>query len=291
LYGTRRKAYIIFLVLVAPALLLRLITAAFPIFQSIYLSMTNLHLLDHTNSFVGFENYRTLLQDEHFHQSLGFTLLFIFASTILELVFGLLIAFLLNAKFRGRLIARTINLIPWAIPTIVAAYAFQWFLDDQCGMFSHLAYCLTGQRPAPLNSAFGARLAVILVNVWKNAPFMAIIFLAGLQVVPEELYEAARVDGASATRRFVSITLPMVMPLLITMGMYFIIWQLASFDLVFGLTRGGPGISTTVLSLDIFQEGLIFFKFGYASAISAVLMVLVAIIGLVCVIWFRRVRT
>jgi multiple sugar transport system permease protein len=127
------------------------------------------------------------------------------------------------------------------------------------------------------------------VNVWKNTPFVAIICLAGLQGIPAELHEAAKMDGAGAWQRLYKITLPMITPLLVTMGMYLIIWQLASFDLVFGLTRGGPGIATTVVSLDILQEGLFFFKFGYASAISVLLMILVACIGLVGILWFRRI--
>ncbi len=288
MYRAKRRAYFVFVALVAPVLLLRTLTAAYPIVQTAYLSVTNLHLLEGTNSFVGLDNYRQVLRNSDFHSIFGFTLAFIFLSTILELCLGLLVALLLNAKFRGRFVARTINLIPWAIPTIVVAFAFQWILDDQFGMFSHWIHHLTGQRIAPLNSALSARVCLVLVNVWKNTPFMAIIFLAGLQGIPDELYEAAKVDGAGAWRRYCSITLPMMTPLLIAMGMYFVIWQLASFDLVFGLTRGGPGIATTLLSLQIFQEGLFFFKFGYTSAISVILMVLVALIGMIGVVWFRR---
>lgn len=288
MYRAKRRAYFVFVALVAPALLLRTLTAAYPIVQTAYLSVTNLHLLEGTNSFVGLDNYRQVLQNSDFHSIFGFTLAFIFLSTILELCLGLLVALLLNAKFRGRFVARTINLIPWAIPTIVVAFAFQWILDDQFGMFSHWIHHFTGQRLALLNSALSARICLILVNVWKNTPFMAIIFLAGLQGIPDELYEAAKVDGAGAWRRFCYITLPMMTPLLIAMGMYFVIWQLASFDLVFGLTRGGPGIATTLLSLQILQEGLFFFKFGYASAINVILMILVAFVGMIGVVWFRR---
>jgi len=269
--------------------LLRILTAVYPMFRTTYLSMTDLHLVEGTRSFIGLENYRQLLQDNDFFYILGFSLVFILVSTLLELCLGLLIALLLNAKFRGRYLARTITLLPWAIPTIVAALVFQWLLDDQFGLFSHWIHYCTGQRPALLNSAFGARICLICVNVWKNTPLVAIICLAGLQGIPAELHEAAKMDGAGAWRRLYKITLPMMTPLLVTMGMYLIIWQLASFDLVFGLTRGGPGIATTVVSLDILQEGLFFFKFGYASAISVLLMILVACIGLVGILWFRRI--
>ena len=287
--GKTRKLYLIFALLAAPAVLLRILTALYPMFQTAYLSMTNLHLLEGTRSFIGLENYRHLLQDKDFFRILGFSLMFVLVSTVLELCLGLLVALLLNAKFRARNLARTITLLPWAIPTIVAALAFQWLLDDQFGLFSHWAHALTGQRPAWLNSALGARTCLILVNVWKNTPFVAIICLAGLQGIPAELHEAAKIDGAGAWHRLRKITLPMMSPLLITMGMYLVIWQLASFDLVYGLTRGGPGIATTVVSLNILQEGLFFFKFGYASAISVFLMIIVACVGLAGILWFRRI--
>ena len=279
---------LIFAALVAPVILLRLATAAYPIGQTLWLSMTDTHLFDSEHSFVGLNNYRMLFADPDFRSMLGFSIIFIAASTLLEIVFGLAIASMLNNKFKGRLLARTMNLIPWAIPTIVAAYAFQWILDDQFGMFSHWISQLTGIRPAVFNTASSARITLVLVNVWKNSSFMAVIFLAGLQGVPEELYEAAKVDGAGPLRRFWKITLPMLMPLLITMGMYFLIWQLANFDLVYGLTSGGPGIATTIIPLNIFHEGMIFFKFGYASAISVILMIIVATLGLLGVMQFKR---
>ena len=277
----KTKPYLLFVILIAPILILRIITAVYPIIKTINLSLTNSHLLDGTHAFIGLDNYRRLFQDTEFRFAFLFTLIFIFLSTFFQLALGLLIALFLNIQFRLRLLARAINLIPWAIPTIVAAYAFHWMLDDQFGILSHWFYSLTGHRLNLMNSALGAQATLIGVNVWKNAPFMTVIFLAGLQGIPQELYEAATVDGAGPWSKFRHITLPMVAPLLITMGLYFVIWQLASFDLVYGLTRGGPGITTTVLSLKIFQEGLPFFKFGYASAISVVLMLLVAVVGII----------
>src|SRR5262249_38607207 len=155
-------------------------------------------------------------------------------------------------------LARAINLIPWAIPTIVAGYAFRWMLDDQFGMIPHWVVLLGGARPVIFISPDGARITTILVNVWKNAPFIAVVFLAGLQGVPEDLYDAAKVDGANGWQRFWSVTLPLIVPLVITMAMFFIVWQLANFDLIYGLTSGGPGVATEVLALRIFREGITF---------------------------------
>jgi trehalose/maltose transport system permease protein len=209
-------------------------------------------------------------------------------STVLELIVGLAVALLLNAKFRGRGFVRSINLIPWAIPPIVAAYAFRWLLDDQFGLIPTWINQITGDRIAPLTSPFDARLSLILVNVWKNAPFMAIVFLAGLQGVPEDLYEAAKVDGARAWQRFWAITLPLLLPLLIAQAMFFVVWQLAAFDLIYGLTNGGPGVATEVLALSIYQEGMLFFRYGFASAVSMLLVAIVAIAGLLGLTFFRR---
>jgi multiple sugar transport system permease protein len=282
------RRYLTFLLLVAPIVILRLYTAAYPIGQTAYLSLTNSSLLSGTSEFIGLENYRALANDVTLIGAVRFTLIFVLGSTLLQLVLGLLVALLLNARFRGRGFARSINLIPWAIPTIVAAYAFRWLLDDQFGLIPHWINVLFGERLAPLSSPVLAQVSLVLVNVWKNAPFMAVVFLAGLQGVPDDLYEAAKVDGASGFQRFWAITFPLLLPLLIAQGMFFVVWQLASFDLIYGLTNGGPGVATVTLSLRIFQEGLLFFNYGIASAVSMVLMALVAIVGLLGLIWFRR---
>ncbi len=282
------RGYILFIVLVAPAFLLRLATAAYPLLQTIYLSFTNLNLLRGTNAFVGLQNYQRMAADYAFQGAVEFTVLYVLGSTALQLALGMLIATLLNANFRGRAFARTINLIPWAVPVIVAGYVFRWLLDDQFGLIPVWVEALTGIRMVVFNSPWGAQLAVILVHAWKDAPFFAVVFLAGLQGVPQELYEAATVDGANAWQRFWRITVPMVLPLTITMGMFRMVWLLAGFDLVYGLTYGGPGVATSVLALQVFREGILFFKFGYASAISVILLALVGLIGLVSLVLFRR---
>ena len=288
-FSRASSKYLLFAALVAPIVVLRGFGAAYPIADAIRLSFTNLSVLEGTNEYVGFENFRNLWDDTVFREAVKFTLIFVIVSTLLELVLGLFVALLLNASFRGRRFARAINFIPWAIPTIVAAYTFQWLLDDQFGLIPQLVDSVSGHQILPLVSASGAQISLILVNVWKNTPFIAIVFLAGLQGVPEELYEAAKVDGAGAWQRLRGITVPMMMPLVVVMGMFLVVWQLASFDLIYGLTSGGPGSATTVLSLRVFQEGLQFFKFGYAAAISVVLLLIVAIVGLVGVLLSRRV--
>jgi multiple sugar transport system permease protein len=289
LFGkSAKRRFLLFLLLIAPAFILRIVTAAYPILQTVRLSFTNLDLIKNTNAFVGMKNYRTMLVDPGVKGALSFTILMVVASTVLELAIGMLIALMLNANFRGRGFARTINLIPWAVPTIVAGYVFRWIMDDQFGLVTTWIYQLSGAHVAAFIHVFSARLIVILAYVWKDAPFIAVIFLAGLQGVGEDLYEAAKVDGANAWNRFWHITIPLTLPLTVTMGMFRLLWSLGNFDLVYGLTQGGPGVATSVLALQVFRNGILFFKFGMASAISIVLLILVAIIGVVGLWLFRK---
>jgi multiple sugar transport system permease protein len=274
--------------LVAPAFILRLTTAAYPILQTIYLGFTKLSVLKGTNDFIGLNNYLSMQSNIGVRGATAFTIVFILTTTILDLIFGMLIALLLNANFRGLTFARTINLIPWAIPTIVAGYAFRWLLDDQFGLLPFWVTQFTGLRPVIFIKPLASQITVILVHAWKDAPFMAIILLAGMQGIPEDLYDAARVDGASAWQRFWSLTVPLIMPLTITMGLFRLVWSLGSFDLVYGLTFGGPGVATSVLALQVFREGILFFKFGFASAISVILLMLVAFIGVIGLSLFRK---
>jgi multiple sugar transport system permease protein len=285
-----QRRMLLFLLLVAPAFLLRLTTAAYPIVQTIQLSFTNTNLLKGTSDYVGLQNYVTMTKDYGVQGALGFTITYVLGSTLIELVIGMLIALLLNAAFKGRTFARTINLIPWAIPMIVAGYAFRWLLDDQFGLIPNWVKDISGLQMLTFVDPLSAKLAVILAHVWKDAPFMAIVLLAGMQGVPLDLYEAAKVDGASAWMRFWRITIPLSMPLLVTMALFRIVWTLSGFDLVYGLTQGGPGVATSVLSLQVFREGILFFKFGFASAISVVLLILVAIVGIIALRIYRRVE-
>ena len=284
----RLRPYLIFIVLVAPALVLRLATAGYPILRTLQLSLREFKNYGTTQNYVGLENFEYMPHDFGFNGAIEFTIIFVIFSTIFQVVIGLLIAELLNAKFFGRGIVRAVNLIPWAIPTIVAAYTFRWILHDQFGMITHWTDLAFGERPVIFINATYARIAVIATNVWKNAPFMAVVFLAGMQGIPEELYDASKVDGANAVQRFFYVTLPMMIPLIVTMGTFFIIWQVASLDLIYGMTRGGPGVATDVLALLIFEQGLLSFRYGFASAIGVVLIAFVGVIGMVGILLFRR---
>lgn len=286
--SSQTRRYLLFFMLVGPAVLLRLLTAVYPVLHTIYLSFHKMDLMSDQTTFVGLTNYVKVFSDYNNRDIFSFTLIFIICSVALQLILGLATANLLNAEFRGRNMVRTINLIPWAIPTIVAGLAFRWMLDDQYGLITDWLFRLTGNRYELLVHPFTARLCVILVNVWKNTPFMVVVLLAGLQSVPVELYEAARIDGASLFQNFRYITLPMSTTLLVTLGLFFFIWQLANFDLMLGMTHGGPGLATTVISYTIFQQGMLWFNWGMASALGVCLIIIVAFVGIIGLGLFRR---
>lgn len=269
----------LFALLVAPVFIVRLITAAYPIVETVRLSFTNTDLMGRTSAFVGLENFTKMPVDPAIKSAFLFTIVSVLITSAMQLIIGLMVALMLNATYTGRGFARAINLIPWAIPGIVAAHAFRWLLDDQFGLIPQWIYLLTNIRPVIFITPLGAQVAVILVSLWKSVPFVSVLFLAGLQGVPMDLYEAAKVDGANAWQRFWSITLPLVTPMLVTMSIFFVIGQLGNLEIGFGLTNGGPGTATATFALRIFQEGMVFFKFGYASAISVVLLIVVVLVG------------
>ena len=285
-FSARARLITLFCILVLPAVALRLFTAVWPIIATIDWSFRRVDAMGAGN-YVGFANYSRFLGDQVMTASFSFTFWYVIASTILQICLGLLVSLLLNAAFKGRAIARSINLIPWAVPLIVAAMGFRWLLDDQYGLINDLLIRV-GLPPVHwLIQADTARLGVIAANVWRNTPFIAMIFLAGLQGIPQDLYEAAQLDGAGPVQLFRYVTLPLVLPLVITMSMFFAIWQLASFDLIYGMTQGGPGFATSVLAWQIYKQAFQAFNFGYASAISVVLLLVIALFGAFGYMLFR----
>ncbi len=239
-------------------------------------------------AFIGFGNYRALLSDPGFWQSLRFTVLFVLASVPLELVLGLAFALLLHRPSPARGALRACVLIPWALPAAVSGRVFELICNFQYGLANYLAQRL-GLADAPVNwlgSAGGAFFALVAGDAWKTAPFVAILFLAGLSAIPEDLYRQAAVDRAGPVQRFTRITLPLLRPVVVVALLFRTIDALRVFDLVFVLTGGGPGGSTTSLSLygyQAFTGG----DFGYGSAVSVVLF-LVALSLSVAYIRFGR---
>jgi multiple sugar transport system permease protein len=285
-----RRILLVIVGLLLPAAALRLFTAVYPFLNTIWLSFHDWNPAFPPQRFVGLKNFQALTRDIAVTSSIDFTILFVVLSTVLQIVLGLAIALILNRAFPGRGFVRAVNLIPWAIPMVVAAIGFRWMYDVQYGIINDLLHRLIGVRIPWLVDFWGARAAVIATNTWKSAPFVGLVLLAALQGVPQDLYEAGRVDGTNRISAFFYITLPLIMPQIVTIGLFMVVWQLAAFDLVFVMTGGGPGFATQVLAYRIYQVAFTALNFGYASAISMILFVTVGIASVIGLLLFRKVE-
>lgn len=265
--------------------------AFYPIGYSAYLSLHRiiLSLPALGQPFVGLENYTKLLYDRVAMRSLLNTFLFVFTSVFIEMVFGLIIALIIHQRFRGRGLVRAAVLVPWAIPTVVSSQMWRFIFNDKYGLLNYLFFGAEVEAfRAWLAEPSFALLAIVTADVWKASAFSGLLILAGLQTIPEELYEAARIDGAGQWHRFRRITLPLLKPAILVALLFRTMDAFRVFDLVFVMTQGGPADATNVLQFygykKIFAEGLM----GYGSAIS----VLVFVISLVvAVLYIRAIGT
>jgi multiple sugar transport system permease protein len=267
--------------LVAPVVIWRLATSVYPFLRTFYLSFFDQSPVRRTFDFIGLDNYIALTRDANVRDTLYFTAFFTVTSVTLQVLFALAIAELLNRHFRGRNLARTVNLLPWAMAPIVIATAARWVFHQDYGLVNDIIWRISGERPLWLVNITSARFAVTLTDVWKNSAFLAVIFLSGLQGIPLELYEAAKIDGSDGLRSYRYITLPLLMPLIISMAIFTAIFRVLSFEIVYALTGGGPGVATSLLSYLVYLEGFRVLNFGYASAIAMLLFLIVLVIGLV----------
>lgn len=284
-----QRRYLLAIALLMPVILLRLFTTVYPFIQTAYLSTQKYNPAFPPQKFVGLGNFERIAGDLVVQSSIEFTLIFVFVSTFFQIFIGLAVAHLLNAPFRLRGLARTLNLIPWAIPMVIAAIGFRWMFDDQFGMIPDILRRVFGVEARWLIDPYNARLAIVLVNIWKSTPFVALLLLAGMQGISHDLYEAARVDGATRWRMLRFITIPMLLPIITSVSMFMLVWQLAVFDLPYAMTGGGPGFATTVIAQKIYLE-INALNFGFAAAIGIVLIAIVAIIGGIGLYIYRRVE-
>jgi multiple sugar transport system permease protein len=278
-----RRERIFALSLILPCFLFVIIFAFYPIIYSFYLSLHRIILTmpQIGKPFVGLENYRQLLHDRIAIHSLINTLLFVFVSTAFEILFGLIIALLINRSFRGRGMVRAAILVPWAIPTVVSSQMWRFIFNDKYGLLNYLLYGSdVSSYKAWLADPLYAFVAIVVADVWKTSSFAALLILAGLQTIPDELYESARIDGAGAWQQFRRITLPLVRPALLIALLFRTMDAFRVFDLVFVMTQGGPADSTNVLQFygykKIFAEGLM----GYGSTISVIVFLISFVVAL-----------
>ncbi|RQV99524.1 MAG: sugar ABC transporter permease [Calditrichaeota bacterium] len=263
-----------------PLILMALIFIVIPVAGTIYLSFFR-DVTFLPDKFLGVDNFRRLVSDLHFWQSIRFTLLFVAVSVFFELIIGLTFALVLNEAFPGRGFLRVAILIPWAIPIAVSARIWELIYNYEYGILNYLVIHLGFSDTAVnwLGSSTGAFFSLVLSDVWKTVPFMTIIFMAGLSTIPHSLYKQAMIDGTTFLQRFRHITLPLLRPALVVALLFRTIDAIRIFDLVFVLTGGGPGGSTTSISLYAYRYYLTG-DFGYGSAISVVVFLMTAILAL-----------
>ena len=259
----------------SPALAVILLIALFPLawtlWESLHQHDLRMPLLG--RPFVGLRNYAAILHDQRFWHALAHTAFFTAASVTLELVLGLFLALALDRTFRGRGVVRAAVLIPWAIPTVVAALLWRFMFDSQAGI-ANAVLMDAGLLHHPivwLVRATTAWVPVILADVWKTTPFVALLLLAGLQTIDRSLYEAAATDGAGGWWQLWHITLPLLRPAILVVLIFRTLDAFRVFDLIYVLTSGGPGTSTEPIALYAFNALLQNLEFGYGSALSVVI--------------------
>lgn len=282
----RRFGYVI----IAPLIIVLLLITAYPLGYNIWNSFHNVnYLLPPLGAFAGFSNYSKLFSDHEFLPALAHTLGFTVVSVTIEMVIGISLAVALNKKFRGRGIVRAAIFIPWAVPTVVSAELWRTMFDPQQGFVNfvltklHLPLASTTW----LDSTWTAWGAILIADAWRNTPFVAIVLLAGLQVIPSELYEAAKIDGASAWQQFWRITLPLLKPALMVALLFRTLQSFFIFDVVYIVTSGGPGTSTNVLAYFNWKAFFTLFDYGYGGAVSVALVIVAMVIASVYVRVFR----
>ena len=266
-----------------PALAFVLIFALYPVISSFYLSLHEiiLALPELGEPFVGLENYRVFIKDAVAQHAFLVTVAFVLLSTAIELLLGLGIALIVHEQFKGRGWVRAMVLIPWAIPTVVASQMWRYIFNDQYGLVNLILFGNEVSRYIPwLANPVFAFLAIVLADVWKTSSFAGLLILAGLQVIPDELYDAARIDGANAWQRFWKITLPLLKPAILVALLFRTMDAFRVFDLVFVMTQGGPADATQVLQYygykTLFTEGML----GYGSTISVAVFLSIFIFSL-----------
>jgi multiple sugar transport system permease protein len=252
-------------------------TVLFPILKAIQMSLYNHVLIKPQDyGFIWFGNYVRLARDEVFWLTLWNSFVWVFGSVSLQFAGGFAAALLLHQTFRGRAVIRTVTLLPWIIPGVVVALIWEFLYQPNYGALNDLLarLGLMTEKVAWLSNPDLAMPAVIATNVWRGVPFFAIMLLAGLQAIPDELYEAARVDGAGVTGRFRHITLPLLRPIIVVATATRIIWTFNYADLIFVMTSGGPAHATQITSTYTLLQAYSNLDFGYAATLSVVLLLI-----------------
>lgn len=266
-----------------PTILFLCIFVLFPMIYNIVLSFQNVNIynLKGEHSFIGFTNYLTTLKDPVFYTSLENSVIFTVCSIFFQFTIGFALALFFNKKFPGRNLFRSLMLLAWMMPMVITASVFQWMLSGDYGVINYILMQLgiISEPQSWLSNHSTALMMTIVANVWVGIPFNMIILLSGLQGLPEQLYEAAKLDGANRFTQFRNITLPLMKPTILVLMMLGLIYTFKVFEIIFIMTAGGPIHSSTVLPIYAYQLSFTTFEFSQGAAVSMIMVLLLTIIA------------
>ena len=266
--------------LIAPAAIILLGLLAYPLLLGIWLSLTSA-TIGNPGQFVGLQNFATIFADPIFRGAAWYSVFYTICAEAGKLVLGLALALLLNQRFRGYRVSRALMLLPWVAPTVLSALAWLWLLDPQ---FSAVSWLLVRLHLIHSNIDFlghpwSARMSLILVNIWRGLPYFAIGYLAGLQSIPKDLYEAAAIDGAGGWQAFRRITWPLLMPITTILVAFSSIFTLTDFQLIWTITHGGPTDATQVFTTLAYQRAISGGQLGEGAAIAVSPIVIMIVLA------------
>ena len=276
--------------LITPAALFMFLIVGWPLLETIRLSFTNAGLGG--EQYIGWENYEKLLNNRKYPGIVGRTFYWMFLSVMLKMVIGTAGALLLNAKIRGRTAFRVMVMPPWIVPMAIGCIGWLWLYNGHFGILSGVLMRL-GIIDGPfefLAYKTSAFFSAVVTDVWIGTPMVAIFILAAMQSVSEDLYEAAYVDGASRWYRFRRITIPQIMPVIVTMSLVSAIWTFNSFEIIWILTEGGPRGATTTMIIDTYKMAIANYKFGYGATRALMVVMSLALFSLLYLILLNKVN-
>lgn len=263
--------------LLLPVLTILGVFVAYPFVYGVWLAFTDTTIV-HAGKFTGLDNLQRLLDDSIFQQAASNSFIYTGVTTVFKLALGLAMAAVLNIRFRGNRFVRAATLLPWIIPTVLSTLAWKWMFDASFSVFNYVLASVGILGPTWLGVWPWPMVSIIVVNIWRGMPFYGISFLAGMQTIPQELYEAATIDGASAWSRFMHITLPLLRPVITVVLLLSTILTFADFQIVYVLTGGGPANLTHLFATYSFQIGLRGLEIGVGAAISLFMFPILAIV-------------
>ncbi len=270
-----------------PAILIVLGIVFFPMAYAFVMSFTGYRINKPVMNFIGIASYSKVLHDPNFWKALGRSMVFTCFSLGLQIIVGLALASLLNHKLlRCKMLFRALAITPWLIPTVAVAMVFRWMFNDLYGIINRFlqdGHIIDGPF-AWLANPTGAMVVLILANIWRGTPLLLTMFLAAMQGIPNDIYEAAEVDGATGWQRFTHITLPLLMPVMLVSGVLRFIWTFNFYDLPWVLTGGGPANATQTTPLYAYQRAFSSYRIGEGSAITMLLFLILLVFA---VIYFK----